>query len=171
MKVVITGYNTCCMNPTGGVQVRIKKIYELLSKRNNIDIEYLSPMKTDWDSVDILHLFKLEPEFYSLVNKAKSKGIKIVLSSIIPLNDGCKIDFYRRFLNKLPILSSYNMDFSILNTVDCIIAETPIERNFISMHYGVNLHKIQVIPNGIDTIDYNGERSINILEVRKTTFC
>lgn len=157
MKVVITGYNTCCMNPTGGVQVRIKKIYELLSKRNNVDVEYLSPMETDWNSVDILHIFKLEPEFYSLVNKAKSKGVKVVLSSIIPLSGGCNIDFYRCILNKLPILSSYKMNFSILNDVDCIIAETPIERNFISLHYGVNSHKIQVVPNGIDIIAYKGD--------------
>lgn len=167
MKVVITGYNTCCMNPTGGVQVRIKKIYELLSNRDDVCVEYLSPMETDWDSVDILHLFKLEPEFYSIVNKAKSKGIKVVLSSIIPLGGGCKIDFYRRFLNKFPVLSSYKMDFSILNKVDCIIAETPVERNFISKHYGVESHKIQVIPNGIDIIDYKGEDIYKLIGGKK----
>lgn len=150
MKVVITGYNTCCLNPTGGVQVRIKKIYELLTKIKNIEVEFFRPMETDFNTVDVLHIFKLEPEYYSLVRKVKSKGIKVVLSSIVPIHGGIKIDIYRRFINKLPILSSYKMQFGILNSVDAIIVETNEEGQFITKHYGIEKKKISVIPNGID---------------------
>lgn len=167
MKVVLTGYNTCCLNHTGGVQVRVKKIYELLSQRKDIEVEYFRPMETDFESVDVLHLFKLEPEYYSLVLKAKSKGIKVVLSSIVPLHGGSKIDLYRRFINKLPILSSYKMSCSILNNVDSIIAETFGEKSFIATHYGINHKKIEVIPNGIDINNYQGEEIFNHIGGRK----
>ena len=150
MKIVITGYNTCCLNPTGGVQVRVKKIYELLTQRKDIEVEYFRPMEINFDDIDILHLFKLDYEYYSLVHKAKNKGIKVVLSSIVPIRDGFKIDIYRRIINKLPILSSYKMLFRILNSVDAIISETKEESSFISKHYGVDAKKNFVIPNGIE---------------------
>lgn len=156
MKVVITGYNTCCLNHTGGVQVRVKKIYELLSQRNDIEVEFFSPMKTDFDSVDVLHIFKLEPEFYMLVKWAKSRGIKIVLSSIVPLHGGSKIKIYRYLINKLPILTAHKMSSEILNCVDAIVSETPEEKNFIAKYYGINSQKISVIPNGIDISNYDG---------------
>ena len=117
MKIIIAGYNTCCFNKSGGVQVRIKKIYELLSKQNEIEVEYFRPMETDFDKVDILHLFKLEPEYYNLVRKAKNKGVKIVLSTIIPLEGGYKIDIYRCLINRLPMLNVYKMAFKILSCI------------------------------------------------------
>lgn len=156
MKVVIAGYNTCCMNPIGGVQIRIKKIYELLSKRNDVDVEYFRPMETNFNGVDILHLFKLEPEYYKLVRKAKNKGIKVVLSTIIPLEKGCKIDIYRHFVNRLPVLTVYKMSFKILSCVDTLIVETQEEMRFIVRHYGIDKSKIVIIPNGIDTNLYKG---------------
>lgn len=156
MKIVISGYNTCCMNPSGGVQVRIKKIYELLSMNKNIDVEYFRPMETDFNNVDILHLFKLDPEYYNLVQKAKIKGVKIVLSSIVPLEGGLKIDLYRKYINRLPVLNVYKMAFVILSYVDVLIVETPKEADFISKHYGFDKRKIVVIPNGVDINSYKG---------------
>ena len=163
MKIVITGYNTCCLNPTGGVQVRVKKIYELLTQRTDIEVEYFRPMEVDFDDIDILHIFKLDYEYYSLVCKAKSKGIKVVLSSIVPIKDGFKIDIYRRFINKLPILSSYKMLFKILNSVDAIISETREECLFISKHYDVDEKKIFVIPNGIDEPNEKGDSIFDLI--------
>lgn len=167
MKVAITGYNSCCFNYSGGVQVRIKKIYELLSQREDIDVEYFHPMETDINSIDVLHLFKLEPEYFSLVKKAKSKGVKIVISSIVPLNSGFKIDLYRYIINKLPILTSYKMLFNILSLVDKIIVETHEELNFIAKHFGVKSQKMAIIPNGIDEMAYEGEEIYEIIGGKK----
>lgn len=155
MKVVLTGYNTCCLNHTGGVQVRVKKIYELLSQRKDIEVEYFRPMETDFKSVDVLHLFKLEAEYFNLVMKAKSEGKKIVLSSVVPLDGGRKLDFFK-LVNKLPVLTIYKMQQLILDAVDYVIAETHQEAQFIAKHYKVNSNKILVIANGIDNFNYNG---------------
>lgn len=163
MKIAIAGYNTCCLNHTGGVQVRVKKIYQLLSKRDDVDIEYFHPMETDFESVDILHLFKLEPEYYNLVIKAKSKGIKVVLSSIVSLERGWLIDLYRVFLNKLPILSVYKMNKEILNHVDAIITETDQEKQFIVSHYKVADNMCYIIPNGIEIEDYTGDEIYDLI--------
>lgn len=156
MKIVIAGYNTCCFNKSGGVQVRIKKIYELLSKQNDIEVEFFRPMETDINTVDILHLFMLLPEYYNLVCKAKKRGIKIVLSTIIPLENNYKIDIYRYIINKLPILNVYKMTFKILSCVDALIVETKSEFNFIAKHYGVDKKKMVIIPNGVDRNFYQG---------------
>ena len=45
MKIVITGYNTCAQNSSGGVQVRVRKIYEHLLKRDDVEVEYFCPMR------------------------------------------------------------------------------------------------------------------------------
>lgn len=156
MKVLITGYNTCCFNKSGGVQVRVKKIHDLLSHRENIEVEYFRPMETDFDNVDILHLFKLEPEFLGLIVKAKNQGVKVVLSSIVSMTYGRRIDAYRLLFNKIPIPNIYKMKQRIMDLVDCVITETKMEADFIMKHYGVSKKKIRIIPNGIEMEYYEG---------------
>lgn len=97
MKIVITGYNTCAQNSSGGVQVRVRKIYEHLLKRDDVEVEYFCPMTTKLCDCDILHIFKLEQEYFNLILCAKKLGIKIVLSSIITITDGWKLDVKRTF--------------------------------------------------------------------------
>lgn len=166
MRVVITGYNTCCLNHTGGVQVRIKKIYQLLSRRDDVDIEYFRPMETNFDKVDVLHLFKLEPEYFNLVMKAKSEGIKIVLSSVVPISDAKKLMLYR-VINRLPVLTIYKMQQMILNVVDKVIAETYQEAEYIKKYYSINGDKIVVIPNGIDYQPYKGDEIYSTMGKKK----
>ena len=165
MKIVITGYNACCLNHTGGVQVRVKKIYELLLKRSDVEVEFFRPMETDFESVDILHLFKLEYEYFNLVMKAKSKGKKIVLSSIVPLYGGGKLTFLKLF-SRLPLLTTYKMEKMILDAVDIVIAETRQEANFIIKHYGLPIQKVLVIPNGIEIEPYTGDEIFEKIGVR-----
>lgn len=166
MKIAILGYNTCCLNHTGGVQVRVKQIFNLLSQRDNIEVEFFRPMETDLDSVDVIHLFKLEPEYYNLVMKAKTKGKKIVLSSIVPITGGLKLLFYR-LLNILPILTIYKMQQEILRTVDKIITETYQEAVFIKKYYGIKMEKIVVIPNGVALETYEGDEIFKYLGGKK----
>lgn len=166
MKIAIVGYNTCCLNNTGGIQVRIRKIYELLLKRNDVEVEYFRPMETDFESVSIFHLFKLEPEYFNLVMKAKSRGKKIVLSSVVPLKDDNKLKFYKLF-NKFPILTVYKMQQMILNTVDKVISETHQEAKFIIKHYGLSADKVLVIPNGIEIEDYGGNEIFKHLDIKR----
>ena len=155
MKVLIKSYNTCCQNKAGGVQNRVRTIYELLKAQ--IDVEYFETFSSDLMSCDVLHVFGLNFENYSLIRLAKKNNIKVVISTIIPLNNGLKIDLYRKYVNKLPILSVYKMMIKSAQMADRLIAETTSEADFLNKHYGVPKEKIIVIPNGItscpDSVD------------------
>ena len=115
MKVVITGYNTCCLNTAGGVQTRIRQIYSRLALKKDVSVEYFCPMTTKLDDCDILHLFKLEIEYVRLIYCAKKKGVKVVLSSIVPLSKGWKVDLKRILFKRLPIQSANKIMFEIMD--------------------------------------------------------
>ena len=167
MKVVITGYNTCGQNTSGGVQNRIRQIYNRLSLKNDVNVEYFCPMTTKLEDCDILHLFKLEIEYIKLIKCAKGKGTKVVLSSIVPLTKGWKVDLKRILFKHLPIRSTYKIMFEMMNLVDFIIAETEQERSFIHKHFKVPNEKIAVIPNGIDPFDFEGNQIFDKIGGRK----
>lgn len=158
MKIVITGYNTCAQNSSGGVQVRVRKIYEHLLKRDDVEVEYFCPMTTKLCDCDILHIFKLEQEYFNLILCAKKLGIKIVLSSIITITDGWKLDVKRTFLQHILPKNTFSVSFQIMNLVDLVIVESFQEKEFIFKHFKKDLSKIIVIPNGIDCFSFSGKQ-------------
>lgn len=105
----------------------------------------------------------LLPENYKLVQCAKSKGCRVVVSTIINLCDGYKIDFCKKIINKFPILTNYKMNDEILSTADAVVAETEAEKQFIANHYGVECSKIFVIPNGVDECITAGDEIYNAI--------
>lgn len=151
MKILIDSYNTCNQNKAGGVQVRIKKIVELLEEKG-IEVDLFNKFNTKVKDYDILHIFMLTPENYSLIKYAKNQGLKVVISTIIPLINGIKIDIYRHLI-KIPIPTTYKIMIQSLQLADMLIVETPAEKNFIIKHYKVKENKIHVIPNGMDEIE------------------
>ena len=52
MKILIESYNTCTQNKSGGVQVRINKIADLLIKRN-ITVDFFNKFSTKVVDYDI----------------------------------------------------------------------------------------------------------------------
>lgn len=164
MKIIITGYNTSNQNIAGGVKIRVKRIYQELSQREDVSVEYFCPMTSDLRDCDILHLFKLEPEFASLVSCAKKLGVKVVLSSIINLVGGKRVWLKRNIFSKIPGFAISRDIFYILDSVDSIITETYQEKNFIEKYYGVTSDKIVVIGNGIDQDDYAGNEIFDVIE-------
>lgn len=148
MKVLFVSYNTCCQNTSGGVQVRIRKIHDLLIS-NGIQVDYFSPFETRIEEYDVLHVFRLDYESYNLILCAKNKGLRIVLSSIISINNAMKVDVYR-MLDKLPFNTIYSQMFRIIEMCDIIIAETPKEAEFLIKHYGAKASIVKVLPNGVD---------------------
>ena len=98
MRVVLQGYNTCCQNKAGGVRERIKKIYTLLNNELE-NVELFNTFSTELQQGDILHVFRLDSENTGLIECAKKRGANVVISTIINLEDGWKIDFYRRIIN------------------------------------------------------------------------
>lgn len=155
MKVVLQSYNTCCQNKMGGVQLRIRKIGELLSAKG-VEVELFNPFVTDLSTADILHVFKLDHESYETIMCAKSLGKKVVISSVINLNKALKLDIYMRIFHRMHILTDIGLAHMAGMKADKIIAETQQEADFICKHYMIPIDKILVIPNGNEPIIYNG---------------
>jgi glycosyltransferase, family 1 len=166
MKVLLQSYNTCCQNRSGGVNVRIKKIYQLL-KDLGVKVHFFDKFSTDLNEYDVLHVFRLDAENTALIECAKQRGLKVVISSIVNLDGGRKIDIYRKIINKLPVMTTYKLMFQSLKLADSIIVETPSEKVFLHKHYGVDTTKISVIPNGVEEITYNGKDIFSILKSDK----
>ena len=99
MKILIDSYSTCMQNDSGGVQIRIKKIMELL-KEKNIIVDYFNKFSTKLTDYDILHIFSLNIENYTLIKYAKEIGLKVIISTVIPIKYGMKIDSILEELKK-----------------------------------------------------------------------
>lgn len=159
MKVLFQGYSTYAQNKSGGVQVRMRQLaYHL--KKSGVDVDFFDHNTTDISQYDVLHIFSLNAEHYNLVHHAHRKGVKVVLSSIVTLADGWKIDLFLTLVHH-PVLTLYNMQQSILNMCDVVIVETPKERDFICKHFRIAHPKLRVIPNGIEPSDNVGREHIS----------
>lgn len=159
MRVLFQGYSTYAQNKSGGVQVRMRQLASHLRK-SGVDVDFFDHNTTDISQYDILHIFSLNAEHYNLVNYAHRKGVKVVLSSIVTLADGWKIDLLLTLVHH-PVLTLYNMQQSILKLCDAIIVETPKELDFICKHFRIAHSKLKVIPNGIEQSDNVGREHIS----------
>jgi len=148
MKVLIKGYDTCCQNQSGGVQIRIRNFYEAL-KDNGCDVSYFNSFESDLREYDILHVFKMDIESLALIRCAKTMGKKVVLSSIVNCINKRKIDFYRA-INRLPLATTYRGLFEIVKLCDLIIVESHQERTFLIRHFGARGKEICIIANGAE---------------------
>ena len=154
MKILFDSYDNCCQNKSGGVQIRMKKIFALL-KEKKIDVKFFDKFADNIEDYDIVHLFKLEYQKYPMIECAKNKNKKIVLSTIMSTKIGWK-KHIQKIISKLPFLSIYKINLKILNLSDALICETPDEKNYIARNYNINPNKIHVIANGVEKIEYNG---------------
>lgn len=154
MKIVFASYNACCQNASGGVQNRLRKIASLVADRG-FEVELFNPFETKLEKGDILHVFMLSLDTFSLIQFAKSKGVKVVISTIVPLIGTMKLKVYKS-LNILPIVTTYKINRMSLNYADALITESQRESGFIGHYFGVNTNKMNVIPNGVDVEKNNG---------------
>ena len=172
MKILFHAYNTCCQTESGGVQVRIRKIKRLLENKG-FQVDFFNPYTTRLIDYDILHLFMLKEETASLVETARTLGLKIVLSSIVtvyPYNYRHLIKkTLQPFMNYLGFFSRYQNERAILRDVDHIIAETPQEMRYIYSRYDINQSKISVIPNGVDAFVESGNEIYKLLHKNKSS--
>lgn len=148
MKILIDTYDTAFQNVSGGVRNRILSVVEAL-KNAGVSVDYFNKYETNIRDYDILHVFMLKDDSYSLIKYAKENGLKVVLSSIVTLSGKLQLRYYW-WLRRLPIMTTYKLLFKICNIVDTIIAETDQEARFLEKYYHVSKDRIVVIPNGAD---------------------
>lgn len=167
MRVLIHGYNNCCQNASGGVQVRIRKFYDLLSQ-SGVIVDYFNPFQTQLKDYDILHVFSLNYETYSLIVAAKNMGLKIVISAIaIPQKRKIRDDIRNKLIELMHYTATIEyLTKEIARIADVIIVETPAEQRYISKKYSIPQRKVEVLPNGI-TYEENEVKSENPLGKNK----
>lgn len=161
MKIIYASYNTCCQNASGGVQNRLRRIANLVAKRG-IKTELFNPFTTKLEEGDILHVFMLSMDTYSLIQFAKKNGVKVVLSTIIPLIDKKKLCLYKA-IQGLPLITTYKINKMTLTAADVLITESQQESNFIKKYYSISKKKCNVIPNGVEINEYKGQEIYNLI--------
>lgn len=147
-KVLVSTYDTAFQNKAGGVHKRIEKTVEYL-RRNGCIVDYFDRFHSHVENYDVLHFFMLDIGSLPLIRYAKSKGLKIVLSSIVSLKKGLLIDLYWK-VRYLPVMTSYKILFQICSYVDVFVVETFEEKKFLEKHFHVHASKIAVIPSGVE---------------------
>lgn len=165
MKVIFASYYTCCQNASGGVQNRLRKISSLLEERG-IKTELFNPFETKLEKGDILHVFMLGLDTYNLIQYAKKRGVKVVVSTIIPLIGELKLKIYKA-ASKLPLVTTYKLNRMSLLAADALITESQQESDFIVKYYNINSNKCYVIPNGIDIESDRGDCIYEMLGFRQ----
>lgn len=165
MKVIFASYYSCCQNASGGVQNRLRKIASLLQERG-IKTELFNPFETKLEKGDILHVFMLSLDTHFLIQYAKRKGVKVVISTIVPLVGEFKLKIYKS-LSKLPLMTTYKFNRLALLAADALITESQQESEFICKNYNISSKKCYVIPNGIDIKPDCGECINEMQEFRK----
>lgn len=152
-RILINTYDTAFQNMAGGVHNRIERTVNAI-RNANVSVDYFDKFNTVIDNYDVLHSFMLNVESYGLIKLAKSKGKKVVISSIVTLSGELQLSFYW-LIRRIPIMTTYKILFDICRLADSIIVETQREAKFINKYYHVEQSKIHIIPNGADVITSN----------------
>jgi len=150
MKILFETYNTFAQNVGSGVKTRIYSLHNALTALG-CEVDFFDKWTTKVDNYDIIHFFKAHIDNYNLMNHAKSLGKKIVLSSIVPLDEEYKILFNRALCRILPVHTTYDLTQRILKISDCIITQSSNESSFLHKYYGINIEKTIALPNGANT--------------------
>ncbi len=160
LNILIQPYNNFSQNAAGGVQTRVREYYKALCNRNDCHVEFFDKLKHKIEEWDIIHFFKLSIEHYDLMIYAKNKGVKIVISSIVPLQDGLKILTHRLLCKIIPLHTILDINSDMLSISTLILTESKSESKFLKKFYGVPFSKIRVLPNGISEKILSGDLSL-----------
>lgn len=153
MKILFDSYNCCTQNQAGGVQNKILDLYNCLTEKN-VSVTLFNKWNHKIENFDVLHLFKVSFEYFGLIQYAKSKGMKIVLSAVIPLEGKNKIKTDLLLCRLFHVHTANYFSKRIFDIVDVIVTETEKEKQFIIDVFNIESSKISVIPNGV-SLDFN----------------
>lgn len=146
MKVLIDSYDKVMQNPAGGVQMRIANLSQYLEKY--CEIKKYDKWNDKISDYDVIHVFRLGVDRYDIIKYAKSVGLKVVLSPIIPDDFHSLEVLVNRCISKLPVMTGYKFLKQIMEMADYILPQNSIERENIIKVYGIDKSKIQVMQNG-----------------------
>jgi glycosyltransferase involved in cell wall biosynthesis len=132
----------------GGVEVQIKKTTTFL---NQIDVNasYLNFYDDSLD-FDLLHLFSSDYVFNDLAKLTKGVGKKLVVSSVYYTEYPNLLSIWMATINKLTWRSYFDMKRNVMAYADIVLPNCHAELNQMNKIFSIPLHKMRVIPNGVD---------------------
>ena len=153
MRILFQSYELCMQNDEGGINVRMKALYSHLLNMG-VDIHFYNKFTHKISDFDIIHIFKANIDNNAMLQYAHSIGKKTVISSVVPCAEKRKIQMNLMLCKLLPVTTGIQLLKDSLDTTDLIIAETPLEKEFLKNTYNIQKDKIDVIPNGVNKIFY-----------------
>ena len=167
LKVGLVSYPTLFQNQ-GGLQVQVRETQTSLQKIG-IDVKILDTTRDDFADFDIVHVFSVQHGNEKLIEQARAKGCKVVLSSL--LNPALIIDAplrmaFLKFLESLVgRISRYKVKTDLFKVhkaitgADHIIALSDWERNVVSK-FSLTAHRnVSVVPNGVSTHFFEADKA------------
>ncbi len=148
MKILFDSYSTVTQNEYGGVSVRMKKTAKHLQQL--VKLKFFDKWNDKITDYDILHTFKVSFDNYSAVCHAKSKGVKVVVSSVIDPTYNMKLRLNKLAANFLLQHNSVAMTKKTFDMADAIMCQTEKERKFVEKVYSIDKTKLFVVPSAID---------------------
>ena len=148
-KVALFNFYPPCICAPGGADVMLAKVKSGLEELG-IQVDLFNHWTRTKD-FDILHVFGATYETARLIESVKRIGKKVVVSTIF---DSSKPFFYwwlwRRFDKLIPIDTTYTMRKKIFDMADILVAGSKYEARLLSAYFGIDNHKIRILPWGID---------------------
>ena len=158
MKILVNTYDTAFQNKAGGVHRRIEKTCQFIRKFG-CQIDFFDKFRTKVEDYDILHAYMIDVGNAGLIKYAKSKGLKIVLSSVVNLNHVFSLRLYW-LIRKIPIMTTYKLIFQMCLSADIVVVETEKEKKFVNKYFHVSESKITIIPSGVDEVSYKKDELV-----------
>lgn len=159
LRILVHPYNNFAQNTAGGVQSRVRNYLAAMEKLD-CNIEVFDKMRHKVEDWDIIHFFKLSLDHHDLMRYAKNKGVKIAVSSIVPLENKYKIRAHRFLCKLIPLHTIHEVLGCELDLADIVLTQSSKESEFIHRNYGIRTAKLIDIPNGITPKVFNGNPEI-----------
>ncbi len=146
IRVLFDSYDKVMQNPAGGVQSRIRHLSQAL--KPYCDVKMFDKWNDRFQDFDVLHVFKIGTDRYEMIKAAKKAGMKIAISTVIPVEDISVHLRISRLLGKLPLMTGFKYIKLALEFGDVLLPQSTIEKDYIHELYSTDINKMIVMPNG-----------------------
>jgi glycosyltransferase involved in cell wall biosynthesis len=168
LKVGILSYPMLFQNE-GGLQIQVRETIHYLTAIG-LDVELVDVGRESLAAFDVIHVFAAIHGNHKLVEMAKAKGRRVVLSpiinpSLVPSSAWSlgAVKLLDRALSRLSnwtVTTNYQMVRSALIGADHLITLSASERSIVSRTYGVNEDRISIVPNGVSPHFFDADKEL-----------
>ncbi|MFA6635566.1 MAG: glycosyltransferase [Candidatus Omnitrophota bacterium] len=158
MRVLFYSYPSAFQNPGGG-EVQLDKTMQYL-RQAGVDVKKFDQWNDKLEDFDIFHVFGSVKDCLGLVRTAKSKGVKIALSTIFWSDFRRAIKETRSFSDRAGLLvrqaaKSFFPAFpsarrELMLASDILFPNGEGEADQLARYFAVDRNKLFVVPNGVD---------------------